>query len=44
MSFINQTPLHHIAELAIADALAFFQGLNLTGQRGKNRRKNPQRN
>ncbi|WP_448567145.1 excinuclease ABC subunit UvrA [Thalassotalea ganghwensis] len=33
--FINETPLHHIAELAIADALAFFQGLNLTGQRGK---------
>jgi len=33
--FIDDTPLHHIAELAIADALAFFQGLNLTGQKGK---------
>jgi len=33
--FIDDTPLHKIAELAIADALAFFEGLNLTGQKGK---------
>lgn len=33
--FIDDTPLTNIAELAIADALAFFQGLNLTGQKGK---------
>ena len=33
--FIDDTPLPTIAEFAIADALAFFQGLNLTGQRGQ---------
>ncbi|MDP7591744.1 MAG: excinuclease ABC subunit UvrA [Litorilituus sp.] len=33
--FIDNTPLPTIAEFAIADALAFFQGLNLTGQRGQ---------
>ena len=33
--FIAETPLHHVAELAIADALAFFQNLNLTGQKGQ---------
>jgi len=33
--FIEDTPLPTIAEFAIADALAFFQGLNLTGQRGQ---------
>jgi len=31
--FINDTPLPHVAELAIADALDFFQNLNLTGQK-----------
>ncbi len=33
--FISETPLHKVAELAIADALAFFQGLELTGQKGQ---------
>ena len=33
--FIADTPLTKIAEFAIADALAFFQGLNLTGQKGQ---------
>ncbi len=33
--FIADTPLPVIAELAIADALAFFQGLELTGQKGQ---------
>ncbi|MEW6984127.1 excinuclease ABC subunit UvrA [Colwelliaceae bacterium 6471] len=33
--FIDNTPLPQVAEYAIADALAFFQGLNLTGQKGK---------
>ena len=33
--FISDTPLHKVAELAIADALAFFQGLELTGQKGQ---------
>ena len=33
--FIDNTPLHHVAEYAIADALAFFQGLELTGQKGQ---------
>ena len=31
--FINDTPLPVVAELAIADALAFFENLNLTGQK-----------
>jgi excinuclease ABC subunit A len=33
--FINDTPLTHIAELAISDALAFFQNLDLKGAKGK---------
>ncbi|GAA5138052.1 excinuclease ABC subunit UvrA [Thalassotalea piscium] len=33
--FIAETPLHKIAELAIADALSFFQGLDLKGQKGQ---------
>ncbi len=33
--FIADTPLPVIAEYAIADALNFFQSLNLTGQKGK---------
>ncbi len=33
--FIDDTPLPTIAELAIADALSFFQGLKLTGQKGQ---------
>ncbi|MEW6990492.1 excinuclease ABC subunit UvrA [Colwelliaceae bacterium 6441] len=33
--FINDTPLPVVAELAIADALAFFENLNLTGQKEK---------
>ena len=33
--FIDDTPLPQVAEFAIADALAFFQGLNLTGQKGQ---------
>ena len=33
--FIEDTPLHQVAEYAIADALAFFQGLELTGQKGQ---------
>ncbi|MDT0603202.1 excinuclease ABC subunit UvrA [Thalassotalea castellviae] len=33
--FINDTPLPVVAELAIADALAFFEGLNLTGQKAQ---------
>ncbi len=33
--FIENTPLHNITELAIADALNFFQGLQLTGQKGQ---------
>ncbi len=33
--FIADTPLPDIAEYAIADALAFFQGLELTGQKAQ---------
>lgn len=33
--FINDTALPQVAELAIADALAFFSNLTLTGQRAK---------
>lgn len=33
--FIDDTPLPTVAEFAIADALAFFQGLSLTGQKGQ---------
>ncbi|MGB1262982.1 MAG: excinuclease ABC subunit UvrA [Cognaticolwellia sp.] len=33
--FIGDTPLPEVAEYAIADALAFFQGLELTGQKGQ---------
>ena len=33
--FVNNTNLPTIAEYAIADALAFFQSLTLTGQRGQ---------
>ncbi len=33
--FVNDTPLTHIAELAISDALAFFQQLELKGQKGQ---------
>ena len=33
--FINDTALPHVAELGIADALAFFSNLQLTGQKGQ---------
>lgn len=33
--FIENVPLPAVAELSIAEALAFFEGLELTGQRGK---------
>jgi len=33
--FIGNTPLPEVSEYAIADALEFFQQLNLTGQKGK---------
>ncbi|MEI6895376.1 MAG: excinuclease ABC subunit UvrA [Colwellia sp.] len=33
--FINNTPLPVVAELAISDALDFFQGLTLTGQKAQ---------
>jgi len=33
--FIDDTPLPIVAEFAISDALAFFQGLNLTGQKAQ---------
>ncbi|WP_440876368.1 excinuclease ABC subunit UvrA [Thalassotalea sp. PLHSN55] len=33
--FIDDTPLPTVAEFAIADALAFFQGLDLQGQKGQ---------
>ncbi|WP_448548082.1 excinuclease ABC subunit UvrA [Thalassotalea fusca] len=33
--FINDTPLHHVVELSTAEALAFFQTLHLTGQKGQ---------
>ncbi|NMP31851.1 excinuclease ABC subunit UvrA [Thalassotalea sp. M1531] len=33
--FISEKPLQHIAELSTADALSFFQNLNLTGQKGQ---------
>jgi excinuclease ABC subunit A len=33
--FINDTALPHVAELGIADALAFFNNLQLTGQKGQ---------
>lgn len=33
--FIDDTPLPIVAEFAIADALAFFEGLNLTGQKAQ---------
>ncbi len=33
--FIADTPLTHIAELSISDALSFFENLNLSGQRAQ---------
>jgi len=33
--FIDDTPLSVVAEFAISDALAFFEGLTLTGQKGQ---------
>jgi len=33
--FIDERPLPEIAELSIFDALSFFQGLNLEGQKGQ---------
>ena len=33
--FIGDTPLPVVAEFAISDALAFFQGLELSGQKGQ---------
>ncbi|MBA6389864.1 excinuclease ABC subunit UvrA [Colwellia sp. BRX10-3] len=33
--FVGDTPLTEVAEYAIADALTFFQGLELTGQKGQ---------
>ncbi|MFD2167700.1 excinuclease ABC subunit UvrA [Thalassotalea euphylliae] len=33
--FVNEKPLHQIAELSIAEALEFFSSLELTGQKGK---------
>ncbi|TWX69256.1 excinuclease ABC subunit UvrA [Colwellia sp. C1TZA3] len=33
--FVGNTPLTDVAEYAIADALAFFRGLELTGQKGQ---------
>ena len=33
--FIGDTPLPVVAEFAISDALAFFEGLTLTGQKGQ---------
>ncbi|SEL48523.1 Excinuclease ABC subunit A [Colwellia chukchiensis] len=33
--FVADTPLNEVAEYAIADALAFFQGLELSGQKGQ---------
>ncbi|WP_448213654.1 excinuclease ABC subunit UvrA [Colwellia sp. MEBiC06753] len=33
--FINEKPLPAISDLSTADALAFFQGLELTGQKGQ---------
>lgn len=33
--FIADTPLPIVAEFAISDALAFFEGLSLTGQKGQ---------
>lgn len=33
--FVGDTPLPEVAEYAISDALAFFQGLELTGQKGQ---------
>ena len=33
--FIADTPLPVVAEFAISDALAFFEGLSLTGQKGQ---------
>ena len=33
--FINDTPLTHVAECSIADALDFFNGLTLTGQKAQ---------
>jgi len=33
--YIDDTPLPTVAEFAIAEALEFFQGLNLTGQKGQ---------
>jgi len=33
--FIDDTPLPVVAEFAISDALAFFQGLTLSGQKGQ---------
>ncbi|WP_426358905.1 excinuclease ABC subunit UvrA [Pseudocolwellia sp. HL-MZ19] len=33
--FVNETPLPEVAEYAIADALKFFQELNLPGQKGQ---------
>jgi len=33
--FVSDTPLNHITELSISDALAFFQGLELQGAKGQ---------
>ncbi|MGB0936226.1 MAG: excinuclease ABC subunit UvrA [Colwellia sp.] len=33
--FIGDMPITNVSEYAIADALAFFEGLNLTGQKGQ---------
>ncbi|WP_286264465.1 excinuclease ABC subunit UvrA [Thalassotalea atypica] len=33
--FIDDRPLNHIAELSIFDALSFFEGLNLEGQKAQ---------
>jgi excinuclease ABC subunit A len=33
--FVGDMPITEISEYAIADALAFFEGLNLTGQKGQ---------
>jgi len=33
--FVSDTPLNHITELSISDALSFFQGLDLPGAKGQ---------
>ncbi|MCH2058077.1 MAG: excinuclease ABC subunit UvrA [Thalassotalea sp.] len=33
--FINEKPLQHISDLSTAEALSFFESLELTGQKGK---------